>query len=47
MENEETVEVPVVMVEMLRERDYPVIVESVEDEEGLYWEVMLDSDDME
>ena len=47
LENEETVEVPVVMVEMLRERDYPVIVESVEDEDGSYWEVMLDSDNME
>ena len=47
LENEETVEVPVVMVEMLRERDYPVIVESVEDEDGSYWEVMLDSDNTE
>ena len=45
--NEKTVEVPVVMVEIPRERDYPVILESLEDEDGLYWEVMLDSDDME
>ena len=47
LDNEETVEVPMVMVEIPRERDYPVIVESVEDEDGSYWEVMLDIDNTE